>query len=97
MDDGGLFDDMGPEELGMALGLGEEIGLGEQEDRKAARENENEPISLQDYKLPGPNKGGRRHAKPARRGSFEAWVRGVISGEIDPNDVDQYPLFNDPI
>ena len=98
MDGDGLFDDFGPEEFGMALGFGEEVGLGEQEDREAQRQNEPEedlePMSLKDYKLP---RGKIVRAKPAPRGSFEEWVRRVIDGEIDPHDTDEYPIFNDPM
>lgn len=98
----GLFDDFGPEELGMALGLGEEIGLGEAEDQRAGNlsEREEDPLSLAEHKEYKLAKGPSRRRKPAPRGSFEEWVRLVIDGEIDPYDVEKYPycsLYDDPM
>ena len=109
----GLFDDFGAEELGMALGFGEEVGLGEQEDRRARKQNEadeplidknplidEEPMSLEEHKR-SRRVTSKRRRKPAPRGSFEEWVRLVIDGEIDPYDVDMYPyrrsFYDDPM
>jgi hypothetical protein len=102
MDGDGLFDNIGPEEFGMALGLGEEIGLGEQEDWLARKESEAEedPLSLEEHKQHRQLQASNVRRKPAPRGSYEEWVRLVIDGEIDPYDVDRYPysaLYDDPM
>jgi len=102
MDGDGLFDGFGPEDLGMALGFGEEVGLGEQEDWLARKENEqdDDPLSLEEHKQQMSAQVKSTRKKPAPRGSFEEWVRLVIDGEIDPYDVDSYPycsLYDDPM
>ena len=95
-----MFDDFGIEEFGMALGLGEEIGLGEQEDHLAQDLNEPEPMSLEECQMAPQRRRYNRPRKPAPRGSFEEWVRLVIDGEIDPYDSDRYPyrsFYDDPM
>jgi len=92
-----MSDGLSIEGLGIALGLGEEIGQALTEDREAREESSPEPLSLQEnYSL----KCKITHKKQPRKGSFEEWMRLVISGEIDPYNVEMYPRnpdFEDPM
>jgi len=94
-------DGFGIEEFGMALGLGEEIGLGIQEDAVADIVNEPEPLSLDENReLMGPKIKFKKDADLTSARMFERWVHKVIIGEIDPYDTDQsysVDMFEDPM
>lgn len=96
-DDGGF----GVEEFGMALGLGEEIGLGVQEDAIADIANKPEPLSLEDNRQLRRSKPVfKKNAEKIYNRMFERWVHKVIIGEIDPYDRDQMvsvEMFEDPM
>jgi len=88
-------------EFGMALGLGEEIGLGVQEDIIADIANKPEPLSLEDNKQFRRSKPSfKRNYRVACDRMFERWVHKIITGEIDPYDPDltnSPEAFEDPI
>lgn len=94
-------DGFGIEEFGMALGLGEEIGLSAQEDAIADEANKPEPLSLEDNRQLRQSKPVfKKNARKIHNRMFERWVHKVITGEIDPYDQDQsfsVDTFEDPM
>lgn len=83
-----IIDNFGAEELGIALGLAEEIAIDYDDERRA---KEDRPISIEENKR---LKNKINSNKKVKASWFEAWVSGVIQGEIDPED--PYPDISLP-